>query len=119
MKYYISEANLKGIKIAFWWNAIVVTLNLISKPVSAWNSGASNSEAMAIFFSLAAFCIPILILNYMALKKMQTAPSDQAATFGIILAAIGVFALNILGSIVAIIYYIKIKKGNKVNSIES
>lgn len=110
MENRISKRNSMWIKIGLGWNAISLVITAVIKAMNVYNEGGSTGEAVSTATFLIVITGIVLALNVYGYNFVMKTQTKQAVNFAIILGIAAIFSLNIVGTLIIILSYLRIKK---------
>lgn len=110
METRVSERNQKWIKIGLLWNAVTLLLSSGYNGFNAYQNGASFSSAGITFLLLFGMGAIVLYLNIYAYQLVLLRNMRQVVNMALIMACISIFSLNIVGALILIFTYMRIRR---------
>ncbi len=115
MEEQVLNNNIKWVKIGLVWNFITLLIAMFTKAYSSWASGSSFGEAMVIFIFILFIGGVVLGANLYIFKCTIKDVTLGNIKLGIVLSVLAMFSLNIIGSIITLVGYLKLRN-NYLNS---
>lgn len=109
MEYEYSQRNLNMIKWGLMWNAISILLTAGYKGYTTYYNGGSVGDAILGSLFLIVVTGAVLGLNVYAFKLIQREKSKKAVTLALLMSIAGVLSLNLIGSLLVVFGYIRIR----------
>lgn len=110
METRVSEKNQKWIKIGILWNGLTLLMVSSYNAVASIQNGASISQSLFSFILYILMGGIVLYLNIYAFRIVLTQNTRQAANMALIMACISILSLNIVGSLIIILSYLRVRK---------
>ncbi len=114
MENQVLESNLKWIKIGLIWNGITLLIAMVFQSYGAWYDGTSFGEALFLFVLIGVIGGIVYAANIYLYTVVRKVCDARNVKFGIILSILSIFSLNIIGSIITLVGYIKLNNSLKL-----
>ncbi len=114
MENRISKRNSMWIKIGLGWNGVSLLITAVINAMNVYKDGGSAGEAVSTAVFLIVVTGIVLALNIYAYNFVMKTQTRQAVNFAIILGIAAIFSLNIVGTLIIILSYLRIKKHDLV-----
>ncbi len=114
MENQVLQSNLKWIKIGLIWNGITLLIATVYKSYGAWSDAASFGEALFLFVLIGVIGGIVYAANAYMYIVVSKECDARNVKYGLILSVLSLFSLNIVGSILTLVGYIKLNNRLKL-----
>lgn len=114
MEFNYSNKSIKWIRYGLIWNAVALVLTAIARSRAVGLAGGNFGQMAGAFGFIIVVSGVVLFFNVYAFKLVLKLKNMQALNMGLAMAVAGLLSLNLVGSLVVLLSYLRLRRDLKL-----